>query len=146
MAFTVKVSLDVEASPAVAFETLADHGSWSRWMPPGFVPVDPPLGALRVGLETRVRIARLPFPSELLVTVVEPSRQITWGGGLGRALRGEHSFLFEETPRGTHVISSEVWSGWLSSALKPLLRALAARIGRMQLEGLRKEAEARQRS
>ena len=143
MAFTVTETLDLEAPLALAFETLADHAGWFDWMPAGFVPVGPPLGQLHAGLGLRVRIAGAPFASRLRVSAFEAPTLITWGGGLGHALRGDHSFRFEATATGTRVTSSEIWSGWLAPLLRPGVAPVASRIGRAQLEGLRRGTLAR---
>jgi hypothetical protein len=140
--YTVKEHLDVEVSPAVAFDTLADHDSWPEWMPSSFLPVGPSLGTLRVGLIPRVRINGLPFTTPLSVTVVDRPREITWAGG-SASLKGVHTFLFEARGEGTRVTSSETWSGWLAWLLMPVLRSGAGRVGRAQLAGIKKGATAR---
>lgn len=132
----------MKVSPAIAFDTLADHESWPEWMPTSFRPVAPSVGTLRVGAIPRVRISGLPFTTPLPVTVVDRPREITWAGGT-TALRGEHTFLFEANDEGTRVTSIETWSGWLAWLLKPVLRRGAARVGRAQLEGIKKGAMAR---
>ena len=103
-------------------------------MPASFAPVGPSVGTLRVGVEPRVRINGLPF---------DRPREITWSGG-SASLRGEHTFLFEARPGGTRVTSIETWSGWLAWLLKPVLARGAVKVGRAQLEGIKKGATARQ--
>ena len=142
MPYTVEESVEIDVDPAVAFDTLADHGSWPEWMPASFKPVGPTVGTLRVGATPRVRIAGLPFATPVPVTVVDHPREITWSGG-NLLLRGEHTFRFEASERGTRVTSSETWSGLLAALLKPLVRRGAARVGRAQLAGIRKGALAR---
>ncbi len=142
MPYTVEESLEMDVDPTVAFDTLADHGSWQEWMPSSFRPVGRSVGTLRVGAAPRVRIAGLPLATPLPVTVVERPREITWSGG-NALLRGEHTFRFEATARGTRVTSSETWSGLLAWMLKPVLRRGAAHVGRAQLVGIRKGAMAR---
>jgi hypothetical protein len=140
--YIVKAHLDMDVSPEVAFDTLADHDSWREWMPSSFLPVGPSLGTLRVGACPRVRINGLPFATPLPVTVVDRPREITWAGG-SAALRGVHTFVFDAIDGGTRVTSSETWSGWLAALLKPVLRRGAARVGRAQLAGIEKGAMAR---
>jgi len=139
MPFTVEVHLDMEVSPEVAFDTLADHDSWPQWMPRVFLPVGPSLGTLRVGSVPKVRINHLPFPTPLPVKVLDRPREITWSGG-SALLRGEHSFFFEAKDGGTRVTSSEKWSGPMAWMLYPILRVGAARVGLAQLRGIRKGA------
>lgn len=140
--YTIKEHLDLDVSPAVAFDTLADHDSWPGWMPKSFLPVGPSLGTLRVGLTPRVRINGLPFTTPLPVTVVDRPREITWAGGTA-SLQGVHTFLFEARDRGTRVTSVETWSGWLAWLLMPVLRPGAVRVGRAQLAGIKKGARVR---
>ena len=139
MSFIARAHLDIDVTPEVAFDTLADHDSWPEWMPRSFRPVGPSLGTLRVGAIPRVRIENLPFATPLPVTVFDRPREITWAGG-SSALRGVHSFLFEAIDGGTRVTSSEIWSGWLAMLLKPVLLRGAVRVGRAQLAGLKKGA------
>ena len=146
MPFTVEVSLDLEVSPQLAFDTLCDHSAWPAWMPRSFLPVGASVGALTVGGKVQVRIDRLPVASTLHVTVVDRGREIAWRGGLEGVLLGEHSCLFEPAGAGTRVRSVEKWSGVIAAILKPLLRAGAARVGRAQLAGLREGALARARA
>lgn len=52
----------------------------------------------------------------------------------------EHRFLFEPDGSGTRIRSVESWRGLLATATKPVLKRLAERIGKQQLEGLRRAA------
>jgi Polyketide cyclase / dehydrase and lipid transport len=140
--YTVTEHLDVDVSPAVAFDTLTDHDSWPEWMPSSFLPVGPSLGTLRVGLIPRVRINGLPFATPIEVTVVDRPREITWTGG-SASLRAVHTFLFAARDNGTRVTSTETWSGWLAWLLMPALRPGAGRVARTQLAGIKKGAMAR---
>lgn len=142
MPYTVTAHIDLDVSPEIAFDTLADHASWPDWMPSSFRPVGRSLGTLRVGAEPRVRIAGLPVASPILVTVLDRPREITWTGG-SAGVHAEHRFLFEARDGGVRVTSSETWSGALAWALGPLVRRAAARIGRAQLAALGKGARAR---
>jgi hypothetical protein len=143
--YTITEHLDMDVSPEVAFDTLADHDSWREWMPSSFLPVGPSLGTLRVGLAPGVRIDGLPFTTPLPVTVVDRPREITWAGG-NSSLRGEHTFLFEARDGGARVTSIETWSGWLAWLLWPVLRPGAVRVGRAQLAGIRNGATTRART
>lgn len=145
MAFTVEESLEFETSPEAAFDALADHASWARWMPASFRPVGPSLGTLRAGVRPWVRVAHLPLPSRLRLEIVERPREIAWGGGVPGVLWGAHAFRFEKGPRGALVRSVETWSGALAALLAPLLRPIAARGAREQLEAIRRGALERAR-
>ncbi len=138
--FTVEAALEVEVSAETAFDTLADHDSWPRWMPGSFKPVGASVGALEVGKVPRVRIAGMPFTSALAVTVAHRPRELTWTGGLAGVIQGEHHFFFEPTPGGCRVRSSETWTGWLAALVKPIVAPMAQRVGAEQLAGLRKGA------
>jgi hypothetical protein len=143
--YTVTEHLDLDVSPEVAFDTLADHDSWPAWMPSSFKPVGRSLGTLRVGVAPRVRISGLPMATSLRVVVVERPREITWAGG-NVGVHARHSFFFEARGNGTRVTSSETWSGSLAWLLKPLLRRGAARVGHEQLAGIAKGASLRPRA
>jgi hypothetical protein len=138
--YTVEVSLELETSPEIAFDTLADHDAWPRWMPRSFKPVGPSVGTLEVGKAPRVRISGAPVASVLHVQVVQRPRQITWAGGRAGVLWGEHTFFFEPAGAGVRVRSVETWSGWLAPLLKPILAPGAARVGKAQLAGIRRGA------
>lgn len=142
MSFTVTEQLEVEVDAEIAFDTLADHGSWREWMPGSFRPVGESLGTLEVGAAPRVRIEGLPFATPLPVVVFDRPREITWEGGPSW-LHGRHTFLFEATASGVRITSRETWSGPIAALLEPILRRGAARVGRAQLAGIRKGALAR---
>ena len=141
MSFTVTAHLDIDVSPEVAFDTLADHGSWGAWMPSSFKPFGRTLGTLRVGETVKVRLGGV-LPAALPIRVVDRPREICWSGG-SRLLRGEHRFLFEARGSGTRVTSSEEWSGPLAWLLKPVIERGASRVGRAQLRGIAKGASSR---
>ncbi len=136
MAFIAEVAREVAGPPEAAFDRLADHSSWPRWMPPRFFPVGPSLGPLVVGKRPRVRIAHLPMPNTLTVAVAERGRELTWTAG-SALLHARHRFLFEALEGNrTRIRSVEAWDGLLAPLLKPLVLRLAEQIGREQLEAL----------
>lgn len=140
MPYTIELSLDLEVTPEVAFDTLCDHDSWPRWMPPkSFRPVGRSLGRLHVGGEFRISIERMPA-TKARVTVVNRAREISWCGGARGVLWAEHAFFFEPVENGTRVRSVETWSGVMAPLLKPILKPGAARVGKAQLAGLRRGA------
>jgi hypothetical protein len=108
MSFLVEASILVSATPEAAFDRLADYPTWKSWMPKSFYPV-----------------SELPGPLKL-----------AWRGGNG-FLHAWHRFLFEAAGENqTRVRSVETWAGFLSPIVKPLVRKLAEKIGREQLEAL----------
>ena len=140
MPFTAEVSLELEVSPTVAFDTLAAHDGWAKWMPRSFLPVGPSVGTLKVGEKARVKIAGAPVASTLRVTCVDRPREIAWCGGVKGLVFGDHHFLFEATEKGTRVRSVETWTGVLAGLIRPLLLKAAKRVGDEQLAGLRQAA------
>lgn len=139
--FIAEASLHIPVSPEVAFDTLADHGSWAEWMPRTFMPVGRSPGALTAGARILVKIAYGPLPSPIMVSVVERPREIAWRGGLPGLVAADHRFLFESDGKGGTVVRSvESWTGVLAWAMKPLLARLAEGIGAQQLAGLAKGA------
>jgi hypothetical protein len=138
VSYTVKAHLDIDVTPDVAFDTLADHDSWPAWMPPSFKPVGRSLGTLHVGATVKVRLGGF-VPAALPIVVVDRPHEIRWSGG-NVLLRGDHRFLFEARGSGTRVTSSEEWSGPLAWMLKSVIERGAARVGRAQLQGIEKGA------
>lgn len=143
MPYTIELSIDLEVTPEVAFDTLCDHDSWPSWMPSAsFRPVGQSMGLLHVGGEFRISIERMPA-SSARVTVVDRAREISWSGGFKGVLWADHAFFFEPLGKGTRVRSVETWSGVIAPLLKPLLKPGAHRVGKAQLAGLQQGALAR---
>jgi len=136
MSFVAEASVLLDVSPEVAFDKLADHPSWSTWMPRTFRPSGSSRGKLRAGDKLRVHIARMPFPTPIEVYVVERAKEITWGGGIAAVITARHRFLFEAEGSGTRVRSVETWQGPLDRVLRRVIKPLAERIGRDQLGAL----------
>jgi hypothetical protein len=136
MAYVARASRVLPVSAHVAFDRLADHDSWPRWMPASFRPVET-VGRLREGSLFRVEILGLPFPVVCQVHVVRSPDELTWCGGTKGVLWAEHRFLF--VPKGAtsvEVQSEETWSGPLASLLRRAIEPAASRIGNEQLEAL----------
>jgi hypothetical protein len=136
LSFIAACQCKLSVSPEFAFDRLADHGSWTGWMPRSFRPVGGPAGPLRVGDRLRVRIAGLPLASTIVVRVVRRPAEIMWSGGLSGAFYAEHHFHFDPEDGGVRVRSEETWSGVLAPALRRLVQPLAVQIGEQQLIGL----------
>ena len=137
MAYVVRASQLISVPPLAAFDRLADHDSWRRWMPASFRPVGETVGRLAEGARFRVRILGLPFAVTCKVSVVRSPAEITWCGGMKGGLWAEHRFLFE--PRGeasVEVQSVEAWVGPIAALLRPGIEPGARRVGRQQLEAL----------
>ncbi len=140
MSFIAEASIVIAATPEAVFDKLVDHPSWHAWMPATFRPVGTSRGPLRVGDKLPMYIARLPVVTPIEVLVVDRAEEITWGGG-SPLLRARHRFLFESAAGGTRVRSVETWEGALDWALKPVIKRVAEKIAKDQLEALRKAAE-----
>lgn len=137
MPFVAAATRSMACAPEVAFDQLADYGSWGSWMPRSFRPVGARQGPLRVGDRLRVRIAGAPFPTVLEVTQVDRPREIAWRGGARGILGAEHRFVFEKDGEGaTRVRSVEVWYGALAPLARFVVKRIAERIGEEQLAGL----------
>jgi hypothetical protein len=121
----------------VAFDRLADSGSWPEWMPPSFRPSGTPSGTLRVGTEIRLRIGGVPGETTIRVSEVRRPAEIAWQGGVPGVLFADHRFLFEaDGERGTKVTSLETWSGLLASLVRLFVQPRAERVGDDQLDAL----------
>jgi len=136
MAYVARATRLLQVPARVAFDRLADHDSWPRWMPASFRPVGKTVGRLAEGASFRVTIlGRL--PAACRVQTVRSPEELTWCGGKRGVLWAEHRFLFE--PRGAGAVevqSVETWSGPLAALLKPAILPGAVRVGREQLEAL----------
>jgi hypothetical protein len=137
MSFVAKGTRRLPVSPEVAFDRLADLGSWSSWMPSSFRPVGRAAGTLRLGLRFKVKIAGVPVASPIEVTEVRRPKELAWSGGLPGVLWANHQFFFEaDGPDATTVVSHETWSGLLAPFVQRILQPRAERVGGQQLEAL----------
>jgi hypothetical protein len=137
MAYVARASRILPVPAKVAFDRLADHDGWARWMPTSFRPVGPPLGRLAEGARFRVRILGLPAPATCTVVAVRPDAELSWSGGRRGVLHGEHRFVFH--PKGetsVEIESVETWSGAIASLLRPIIQRGATKVGQEQLEAL----------
>lgn len=137
MSFVAEARIEIDASPEVVFEKLADHRTWMDWMPPSFTPAVRAEVPHYVGKRFGVKIAGLPVASTIQITSLERPRLIAWTGGMRGLLRGHHEFhIASDGKGGTVVRSVETWSGVLAPVLRPMLKPAAERIGSEQLAGL----------
>jgi hypothetical protein len=136
MAYVVRSSLLLHVPAEVAFDRLADHDSWPRWMAASFRPAGKSAGRLTEGAVFHVKIRGM-LPATCKVSVALRPRELTWCGGVKRVLWAEHRFLFE--PRGeadVEVTSVESWHGPVAALLRPLIAPGAKKVGREQLAAL----------
>jgi hypothetical protein len=136
MSYVARSSRVLPVPAEVAFDTLADHDSWFRWMPASFRPAGRPLGRLSVGMKLRVKILGSPLPASIRVMVVDRPRELTWGGGVPGLIMGRHRFLFEPKGDTVEVQSVETWSGVLAALVRRGVLPMAEKVGREQLEAL----------
>ncbi len=137
MSFLVSATRTLPVSDAVAFDKLADHDAWPRFMPESFKVVGRTVGSLREGSTFRVRIMNGPVPFRLRVDVARRPGELTWSGGIPGVLRGYHRFLFvPKSASEVEVRSEETWSGLLAPLFRRAIERDAERVGREQLEGL----------
>lgn len=137
MSFVAKGTRRLPVTPEVAFDRLADLGSWPSWMPSSFRPSGRPAGTLRLGQKFFVKIAGVPIASRLEVTEVRRPKELAWSGGVPGVLWANHQFFFEADGAGsTVVVSHETWSGLLAPFVRRVVKPQAERIGGQQLEAL----------
>lgn len=142
MAFVASVSRRIAAPPEVAFDRLADHRSWERWMPPSFRPVGQSPGPLAERRRFRVKIRGAPFPVSLSMSVVRRPKELCWCGGVRGVLYAEHRFSFSSADAvSVEVRSEERWSGLLAGLLRAAIEPRAEQVGRDQLSALAAAAE-----
>jgi hypothetical protein len=142
MSFVAEAERSYDVPPEVAFDRLANHGSWKEWMPPSFRPVGRSKGPLGEGDAIMVRIAGMPVVARLVISVSKRPREIAWRGGVPGLLWAEHRFLFEPRGDGTTVRSVETWHGALAPILRRAIQPKAERIGAEQLAGLERGVRA----
>jgi hypothetical protein len=137
MSFIAQASRRVAAPPEALFDKLADFSSWFDWMPKTFRPTAGPRRVLRERDRMRIRIDGAPISSPIRVSVVDRPREVAWTGGVRGILWAEHRFLFTAADDGgTEARSVETWSGVMAPVLRPIVKRVAERIGREQLEAL----------
>ncbi len=137
MSFVAKGTRRLTVAPEVAFDRLADFGSWAGWMPSSFRPVGRSTSPLRRGQRVFVKIAGVPVPSRIEVTEMRRPHELAWSGGVPGVLWANHQFFFEaDGPEATVVVSHETWSGLLAPFVRRLVQPQAERIGGQQLEAL----------
>lgn len=140
MAYVASASLTLPVSATAAFDRLADHDSWPRWMPSSFRPAGKTSGRLTEGTRFRVKILGAPLSVSCRVSVVRAGKELTWRGGTPGVLFGEHRFLFEATGLSSvRVESVETWHGALAALLRPLIQPGAVKVGRDQLAALARD-------
>ena len=122
MSFVAEASIEIDVPPEVAFDVLCEHPSWSRWMLRSFEAASRADTPLHAGKRLRIRIARAPVATGIVVTVVDRPREITWRGGARGVLHAEHRFLFS--------------TGALAPLVRRFVKPSAERIGSEQLSGL----------
>ncbi|HEY8074447.1 MAG TPA: SRPBCC family protein [Labilithrix sp.] len=142
MSFVTEATSVAEAPPEAVFDRLSDFASWRDWMPRAFRPIGKEPASLARGAKMRVSIAHGP-PSKLEVTAHDRPREIAWRGGVAALLGAEHRFLFESLDDGkrTRIRSVETWRGALTPFLRPIVKRLAERIGKQQVDALARIAE-----
>jgi hypothetical protein len=144
MPFVAEASRTINVAHGRAYDCLANQDAWREWMPASFALVGRSAGRLEEGARFRVRIEGVPFPVRLQVTVARRASEITWCGGVRGVLWAQHRFVFE--PRGegeVEVRSIETWSGALARLLRGVVKPAAEKVGRAQLAGLERGAEAK---
>ncbi|MDX6664130.1 MAG: hypothetical protein QOG68_336 [Solirubrobacteraceae bacterium] len=124
MAFYLKTSADIDASPDRVWEILADLPSYATWNP----LITEAAGELATGerLELWLQpIAGKGMRIKPTVTVAEPARELRWLGRLGvrGVFDGEHRFVLEPTATGTHLEHEERFTGVLVPFMARRLRA-----------------------
>jgi hypothetical protein len=136
VSYVASASRTLRVPASVAFDRLADHDSWSDWMPRSFRPVGRRLGRLAPGATFRVRILGAPFAARCRVTVVRPHEEITWCGGVRGLVYAEHHFFFDAAGDAVTVRSEETWTGPVASLLRFGIQPGAAKVGGETLDGL----------
>jgi hypothetical protein len=141
MSFTVSLERSLEVDRHEAFSRFIDFRTWKSWMPASFRPIRGPERALRKGDRLTVSLdigLGIGLPSVVLVSRVDPDREITWRGGVKGLLLGEHSFFFEDKEGGGTILRSyEEFTGLVMSrpAIAARGKKLAERIGAEQADG-----------
>lgn len=109
----IHTEITIDASPEVVWTALTDLRSYQDWNP-YHVSVEAD-GDLVPGRRLVVDICK---PNGERVRVkpriirLEPSRELTWGGGIKGVFHGEHRFILEPLGSGTHLTHCEVFSGF----------------------------------
>lgn len=109
----INTEITIDASPEDVWEVLTDLDSYPNWNP-YHVRVRS-RGVLDTGRRLDVDIQK-PNGEQVKIKPrvlrMEPSRVLTWGGGIAGVFRGEHRFVLEPICDGTRLIHSEDFTGF----------------------------------
>jgi hypothetical protein len=130
--------IDIAARVEVAWEVLTDFAAWPQWNPD--VKSMSWNGPLAPGAMFRWKAG----PGTIVSTIeeVDRPRYIRWRGRT-LSIRAIHEWRFEERDGGTHVETSESFSGVLARLLRGSLQKQLDRALEEGLQHLKHEAERR---
>ena len=138
---TISTSIQIDRPPAEVWQVLLAFEGWPAWTPMTVRMEGRPEVGAPVRLQSVLREGGRQIPARARLLVVEPSRELRWGGGLGGLLWIEHWFGLSPEGAGTRVEHTERFEGLLA---RPGVRLLGLGPGIYQraLEGLKRRVEA----
>jgi uncharacterized membrane protein len=135
-----RISIDIEAPPAVVWPVMEDGERWPEWTPSVRSVKRLDKGPLRVGSRALIRQPRFP-PAVWKVTTLEPGRRFVWKSGMpGLWVYGDHSV--EAIPTGTRATLRLSYEGALARLMGRLTRDITNRFLEWEATGLKQRREA----
>ena len=124
----VETRILVEASAPRVFEILTDFDAYPRWNRVLRLSLK---GEARAGTRARLHVQGSPLPIPVRLEVVEPGRELRWGGGVPGMMFGSHYFELRPVPGAreqTELVHAETFSGLMVPLMWPLMRPQLERL------------------
>lgn len=103
------VTTSIDAPPSSVWQVLTDFASWEQWNPMTLSMEGRPEAGARLRLRFVLRPGGRVYRSGARMLLVEPERQLRWGGGVPGLLWIEHWVRL--TPEGSALHSTRVEHG-----------------------------------
>jgi hypothetical protein len=134
-------SIDINASPRVVWNILADVERWPSWTPTMTSVMKLTPGPLAKGMKARISQPKLPV-AVWRVTEIHEGRDFTWVS-TSPGIRVTARHLIQSTPTGARVTVSIRMSGLLAPLMAVLMRRLNRRYLVTEAKGLKARSEER---
>lgn len=134
-------SIDINASPRVVWNILADVERWPSWTPTMRAVKKLTAGPLAKGTKARISQPKLPT-AVWRVTEIHEGRDFTWiSRSPGIRVTARH--IIQSTPDGARVTLSVRFSGLLAPVMAMMLARLNRRYLATEARGLKARSEER---
>jgi len=129
-------SIPVEVRPAEAWERFRDVSRWRDWDWMGMADAGWVAGS-PWQRDSMLQVGHSPFVFRCRILFCDPPFEVVWAGA-GLGIETRHTYRFLPHPRGTLVVSDEVFAGRGARLTRPVVRWY----WRRHLHGFRRWVEA----